>query len=359
MRIDGATSTTLSGAAARRRRRLSLAVLGLFGPTASSGKSAVAEAIARRDSRRARLGRLDAGLPRPADPDQPVSGARSSGSGSSTTRHRSPSTRCSPTTAIDAALAAGTGRRSSSAGQVCTSARRSAISTCRRRPSPARGRAGSASTTGRAPRPPTRSSPERDPAAAATVHPNDRRRVVRALELAETGHSLRRRPALDDGDAAPDARRRTRRPAGGAQPPHRGADAGDVRRGSGGGGAGGALPRPLSATARKIIGLHEVAELPSEEAIARARRPGRGSSPRTSGSGCGGSRASLACGPTGPRTRWRMRFSRWRAAGNEYLLVERAELGGPLTARARSRGGRRRRRDSRGRRRSTAPRPRS
>ncbi len=27
-----------------------------------------------------------------------------------------------------------------------------------------------------------------------------------------------------------------------------------------------------------------------------------------------------------------MRFSRWRAAGNEYLLVERAELGVPLTA---------------------------
>jgi diaminopimelate epimerase len=27
-----------------------------------------------------------------------------------------------------------------------------------------------------------------------------------------------------------------------------------------------------------------------------------------------------------------MRFSRWRAAGNEYLLAERAELGGPLTA---------------------------
>ncbi len=27
-----------------------------------------------------------------------------------------------------------------------------------------------------------------------------------------------------------------------------------------------------------------------------------------------------------------MRFSRWRAAGNDYLLVERAELGGPLTA---------------------------
>jgi diaminopimelate epimerase len=27
-----------------------------------------------------------------------------------------------------------------------------------------------------------------------------------------------------------------------------------------------------------------------------------------------------------------MTFSRWRAAGNEYLLAERAELGGPLTA---------------------------
>src|SRR5579885_3063771 len=32
---------------------------------------------------------------------------------------------------------------------------------------------------------------ERDPAAAVAVHPNDRRRVVRALELAAAGHSLR------------------------------------------------------------------------------------------------------------------------------------------------------------------------
>ena len=32
---------------------------------------------------------------------------------------------------------------------------------------------------------------DRDPAAAATVHPNDRQRVVRALELAELGSSLR------------------------------------------------------------------------------------------------------------------------------------------------------------------------
>src|SRR5439155_1521411 len=32
---------------------------------------------------------------------------------------------------------------------------------------------------------------QRDPAAAAAVHPNDRRRVVRALELADAGASLR------------------------------------------------------------------------------------------------------------------------------------------------------------------------
>src|SRR5918992_315589 len=29
--------------------------------------------------------------------------------------------------------------------------------------------------------------------------------------------------------------------------------------------------------------------------------------------------------PTGPRTRWLMRFSKWHALGNTYLLVERAE----------------------------------
>ena len=59
--------------------------------------------------------------------------------------------------------------------------------------------------------------------------------------------------------------------------------------------------------------------------------PERGGWPPTSGSGCGGSRASLPWRLTGPPTRWLMTFSRWRAVGNEYLLVERAELPGPLT----------------------------
>ena len=70
---------------------------------------------------------------------------------------------------------------------------------------------------------------ERDPEAAAAVHPNDRRRVVRALELAESGASLRSgRNRLWTEE--------TRHPtvvfgldlARGARPPHRGAGARDV-----------------------------------------------------------------------------------------------------------------------------------
>jgi tRNA dimethylallyltransferase len=109
---------------------------------------------------------------------------------------------------------------------------------------------------------------ERDPAAAAAVHPNDRRRVVRALELAETGHSLAgdrlweedlRHPTLVVGLDVPVAEldrrieERTRAMF----------DAGveeEVRA---------ALAGPLSATARKVMGLREVANLPTDEAIAQ------------------------------------------------------------------------------------------
>jgi tRNA dimethylallyltransferase len=117
----------------------------------------------------------------------------------------------------------------------------------------------------------------RDAAAAAAVHPNDRRRVVRALELAEAGRSLApprsrlwtddtRYPTLIVGLEVPLdllARRveeRTRRMfAVGVED--------EVRR---------ALTRPLSSTARKVLGLREVAELPREEAIpAIARRTRR------------------------------------------------------------------------------------
>jgi len=109
---------------------------------------------------------------------------------------------------------------------------------------------------------------ELDPAAADAVHPNDRRRVVRALELAEAGSSLApeedrlwsahtRRPTLIVGlDAPPDEleRRIVERTRGMF-------DAGvqdEVRA---------ALAGPISRTARKTLGLDEVATLPREEAI--------------------------------------------------------------------------------------------
>jgi tRNA dimethylallyltransferase len=115
----------------------------------------------------------------------------------------------------------------------------------------------------------------RDPEAAAAVHPNDRRRVVRALELSDAGHSLRgerlwaadtRHPSLVVGlDVPPDelaariaVRTRSMFVAGVEE---------EVRL---------ALERPLSSRARKVMGLREIAELPRGEAeaalAARTRR---------------------------------------------------------------------------------------
>jgi tRNA dimethylallyltransferase len=116
---------------------------------------------------------------------------------------------------------------------------------------------------------------ERDPEAAAAVHPNDRRRVVRALELADAGHSLRgdrlwaeewRHPTLVVGldVPVPELDRRI------AERTRAMFEAGVVEE------ARSALAGPLSSTAAKILGLREVAELPREEAeivlAARTRR---------------------------------------------------------------------------------------
>jgi len=107
-----------------------------------------------------------------------------------------------------------------------------------------------------------------DPSAAAAVHPNDRRRVVRALELAETGASLApsqdtlwaeetRHPTVLVGlDVPPpvvEARIRERTLAMFTQGVEE-----EVER---------ALAGPISATARKTMGLDEISELPREEAI--------------------------------------------------------------------------------------------
>jgi tRNA dimethylallyltransferase len=109
---------------------------------------------------------------------------------------------------------------------------------------------------------------ERDPAAAGAVHPNDRRRVVRALELAELGHSLApasdrlwtdetRYPTVIVGLDVPAALLEARIRARTEAMFERGVEA-EVAA---------ALARSLSATAAKVLGLREVAELPRADAI--------------------------------------------------------------------------------------------
>jgi tRNA dimethylallyltransferase len=109
---------------------------------------------------------------------------------------------------------------------------------------------------------------EVDPEAASLVHPSDRRRVVRALELAAVGASLAperdrlwseetRHPTLVVGLEVPkeelEQRIRTRTramfEAGVAE---------EARR---------ALDGPISETARKTLGLEEAVTLPREEAV--------------------------------------------------------------------------------------------
>jgi tRNA dimethylallyltransferase len=111
---------------------------------------------------------------------------------------------------------------------------------------------------------------QRDPAAAARVHANDRRRVVRALELAEAGHSLApaddrlwtddtRHPTtivaldlpLDELDRRIAIRTAAMAAAGAADEAAR------------------AWAQPLSDTARSVLGLEEFATLPLDEAVER------------------------------------------------------------------------------------------
>jgi len=110
---------------------------------------------------------------------------------------------------------------------------------------------------------------ERDPQAALIVHPNDRRRVVRALELHEAGGSLApprdqlwsaetRHPTqifgLDVPKAVLEERIRERTEA-----MFENGVGEEVAR---------ALRSPVSRTASQIIGLREIAELPRDEAVA-------------------------------------------------------------------------------------------
>ena len=107
---------------------------------------------------------------------------------------------------------------------------------------------------------------ERDPDAAARIHPNDRRRVVRALELAEVGASLAgdrlwgddaRHPTVVFGLDVPDEvlEERIRQRAA------------DMLAGGVVEEARAALGRPLSTSARKVMGLVDFAELRPAEAV--------------------------------------------------------------------------------------------
>jgi tRNA dimethylallyltransferase len=110
---------------------------------------------------------------------------------------------------------------------------------------------------------------ERDPAAAARLHPNDRRRVVRALELTELGSSLlpeadrlwtaeTRHPTLVFGLEVPRDVVAERI----AQRARQMFDAGVVEE------VRAALRSPISSTAVRALGLRDVSDLPRDEALA-------------------------------------------------------------------------------------------
>jgi tRNA dimethylallyltransferase len=108
----------------------------------------------------------------------------------------------------------------------------------------------------------------RDPGAAARLHPNDRRRIVRALELTELGSSLR--PAADRLWAS-----ETRRPTSifGLDVPRDLLTERIEQRVQSMFAAGvvdearAALAGEISSTAAQALGLRDVAELPQERAL--------------------------------------------------------------------------------------------
>ena len=141
-------------------------------------------------------------------------------------------------------------------------------SSCRRRRRPGSASGWSAFTTGSAASRRTRSWPNAIAAAAGVVHANDRRRVVRALELVEAGSSLRpeedrlwgehtRHSTLIVGLELPRDELQRRIEARTYRMFEQGVEE-EVRR---------ALEGPVSNTARAALGLREVAELPREQAI--------------------------------------------------------------------------------------------
>ena len=241
----------------------------------------------RPDSRRARLGRLDAGLPRPAGAHEPGRGrtprrdlaARPAGH-----RRRVPAPRARGDRRDRRRRADGDRRRR--LGPLVPGG------ADRRRP--AGGRAGGCPRPlGAALRPARRGD---RPCAARAARPARRRASARerpqagrprARALAGGRHARAgAAAALDRGDEAADVRRRSRRAAGDARGAHPRPRDGDVRPRRGGRGARRRRGRPAGARARGG------ADAPSRRRRSRSSSARRCASPRTSGSGCAGSRAS-------------------------------------------------------------------
>ena len=172
---------------------------------------------------------------------------------------------------------------------------------------------------------------ELDPRAAAVIHPNESEALVRALELAEAGESL---VPEDDrlwtgAHPAPDTDRGDRRARGGARRrivarTDAMFDQGvveEVRE---------ALRGECRGPRRRPSGCTRSRRFPRQRRASGSSSVPAGTPP-TSGSGCGGSRASLAwTAAPEARRRWRMQFSKWHALGNSYLVAEQPQAG-PLT----------------------------
>ena len=167
----------------------------------------------------------------------------------------------------------------------------------------------------------------RDPDAAARVHTNDRRRVIRALELVEAGASLAppedrlwtddmRHPTtlvgleldLDELDRRIEVRVSAQVEAG-------------------------VVAEAQTAWTNRSPRPHARCSASRRSRPCRSTRLSRRSSPRaadspaTSASGSDGSRSRLRSTPAAHRRSLRMRFERWQAQGNVYLVAEE-----PLTA---------------------------
>jgi tRNA dimethylallyltransferase len=267
-RCAGSEPTLPVEAVADREARERVTVIGIFGPTAS-GKSAVAAAVAERipaEVVSADAMQLYAGLPiltnRSPYPERlvgiwPLAHAASVGEYAPLAH-----------TAVDEILEAGRTPLVVGGTGLYFRAALAELSLPPAVPPGARARWSRLYDRSGAERAHARLA-ELDPEAAARIHPNDRRRVVRALELADVGASLARgdehlfvggwrHDTLLVGLDVPKETLERRIEERSRAMFERGVEE-EVRR---------ALAGEIAATARTTIGLDEVATLPREKAIA-------------------------------------------------------------------------------------------